>query len=79
MGRSVQELLDEAYNEEVHTFKKLLQNIELLDCMHFAREVARLNTKYARVASTKQLIEVAKNVVRIEEAQENYYSSISPE
>jgi hypothetical protein len=79
MGRSVQELLDEAFDEEVHTFKKLLQNIELLDCMHFARELAHLNTKYALHSATEQLIEVAKNVVRIEEAQENYYSSISPE
>lgn len=79
MGRSVQELLDEAYNEELHTFKKLLQGVELLDCMHFARELAHLNTRYELHSATRQMVEVAKNVVRIEEAQENYYSSIVTE
>jgi len=77
MGR-VQELLDEAYNEEVHTFKKLLQNIELEGCMHLVRELAKYDTHFDQHEVVQNLIEVAKNVIKIEEAQESYYSSISP-
>jgi hypothetical protein len=76
MGCSAYNLLEQAFEAELRTFRQHIQELEPEECLHLAREIVRyMDTRHDQPDAVRILVSVAKNVIRIEEAQDGYYNS----